>query len=104
MSTSKENNQEGKSKNEIICVLGASGVGKTSVIFKYLNKECPIVHDIKVENEYIIPKEIGKNQEMKILDTRGDYYQYFSDEWIKRANYFLLVFSKDVEKSDAKIV
>ena len=105
MSISEENNQEGKSENEIICVLGASGVGKTSVIFKYLNKKCPNVHDITVEDEYIIsPKEIGKDQEMKILDTSGDdYYQYMSGDWIKRANYFLLVFSKDVKKSDAKI-
>ncbi len=106
MSTSKENNQEGKSENEIICVLGASGVGKTSVIFKYLDNKCPKVHDPTVEDEYIIsPEKIGKDQEMKILDTSGeDDYQYMSDVWIKRANYFLLVFSKDVEKSDTKIV
>ena len=105
MSKSEENNQEGESENEIICLLGAAAVGKTSIIFRYINNRCPSEHDPTVEDDYKFElKEIGKGQQMTILDTGGeDDYKKYVDGWIKRANYFLLVFSKDVEGSDTKI-
>ena len=101
-----------------IVVLGRGTVGKTSLIFRYINNQCPKEHDPTVEDAYSIEidTEICKGKEFKILDTAGEEdYQNMLDQWISLASGFILVFSivdretfealesklKRIEKNDA---
>ena len=77
-------------------LLGKGAVGKTSLIFRYIKNDVPKVHDITVEDTYTINIEgkKGTHYEFKILDTAGEEdYQNMLDQWINKANGFLLVFA-----------
>ena len=83
-------------------VLGAEKVGKTSLIVRYLKRDCPKEHDPTVEDEYKAKIRISKDQskEFKILDTAGKKeYQNNIDHWIDSADGFILVFS--IEESNS---
>ena len=71
-------------------------MGKTSLIFRYINNRCPKEHDPTVEDSYeieITTKE-GEKHEFKILDTAGEEdYQNMMDQWIDQAKGFILVFA-----------
>ena len=82
--------------NNTIAVLGKGTVGKTSLIFRYINNRCPKEHDPTVEDSYVvqITTSEGKNKEFKILDTAGEEdYQNMLDKWINDAKGFILVFA-----------
>ena len=88
-----------------IVVLGRGTVGKTSLIFRYINNQCPKEHDPTVEDAYSIEidTDICKGKEFKILDTAGEEdYQNMLDQWISTANGFILVFAiNDLETFEA---
>ena len=91
--------------NYTIVVLGRGTVGKTSLIFRYINNQCPKEHDPTVEDAYSIQIEtdICKGKEFKILDTAGEEdYQNMLDQWISSASGFILVFAiNDLETFEA---
>ena len=66
---------------------------------------CPKEHDPTVEDSYSIriTTNKGEEREFKILDTAGEEdYQTMMDEWIKKADGFLLLFAiNDKETFDA---
>ena len=66
---------------------------------------CPKEHDPTVEDSYSIriTTNKGEEREFKILDTAGEEdYQTMIDEWIKKADGFLLLFAiNDKETFDA---
>ncbi len=83
-------------QNHTIVVLGKGTVGKTSLIFRYVNNQCPTEHDPTVEDTYTIQIESkdGNSKEFKILDTAGEEdYQNMLDQWISSASGFILVFA-----------
>ena len=85
-----------------IVVLGRGTVGKTSLIFRYVNNVCPKEHDPTVEDSYsvIIQTAKGEDRNFKILDTAGEEdYQTMMDEWIKTADGFLLMFAINDKES-----
>ena len=76
--------------------MGKGTVGKTSLIFRYLNNRCPKEHDPTVEDSYIvqITAKDGEKKDFKILDTAGEEdYQNMLDQWISLAKGFILVFA-----------
>ena len=85
--------------------MGRGTVGKTSLIFRYINNQCPKEHDPTVEDAYTIEIETNECQgkQFKILDTAGEEdYQNMLDQWISLANGFLLVFAiNDAETFEA---
>ena len=80
-------------------------VGKTSLVFRYINDKCPEEHDPTVEDVYTIKidTEECKDKDFKILDTAGEEdYQNMLDQWISTSNAFILVFAiNDKETFDA---
>ena len=77
-------------------LLGTGNVGKTSLIFRYINNVCPVDHDPTIEESYTIEikTEKGEERKFKILDTAGkEGNQNMIDEWICNANGFILVFA-----------
>lgn len=86
-------------------VLGKGTVGKTSLIFRYVNNCCPKEHDATVEDSYSvhIDTKNGEQREFKILDTAGEEdYQNMLDQWISQASGFLLIFAiNDMETFDS---
>ena len=77
-------------------LLGKGIVGKTALIFRYINNLCPIEHDPTIEESYTIEikTEKGEERQFKILDTSGmESNQNMIDEWICNANGFVLVFA-----------
>ena len=88
----------------MIAVLGKGAVGKTSLIFRFINNRCPKEHDPTVEDSYTVKIEVaeGETQEFKILDTAGEEdYQNLMDQWINSAKGFILVYAvNDVESLD----
>jgi small GTP-binding protein len=83
-------------------VLGRGTVGKTSLIFRYVNNMCPKEHDATVEDSYSvhITTATGEERQFKILDTAGEEdYQTMVDEWIKVADGFLLLFAINDKES-----
>lgn len=79
-----------------IVVLGRGTVGKTSLIYRYVNGKCPSEHDPTVEDTFSIHIETkdGGEKEFKVLDTAGEEdYQNMLDQWISSANGFLLLFA-----------
>ena len=95
-----------------IAVLGKALVGKTALIYRYLNDQIP-TRETTVEDQYKKKLKINDNEfELDILDTAGqDDYQTMLEDWIEFASYFLLVYSiedkesfEQVQKNYEKIV
>ena len=86
--------------------MGKSLVGKTSLIYKYLNNICPSEHEPTIEETYIseFTSEKGEERKFKIIDTSGEENnQNFIEEWICNAHGFILVYSIDNKESFEKI-
>ena len=92
----KYNNIQTESYYQIV-VLGKGLVGKTSLIFKYLNKgnlndRNPSMDESSMP--VLIKTSKGEEREFKIIDTVEDEdYQNMLEEWISNANGFILVFA-----------
>lgn len=84
-----------------IAILGKGVVGKSSLVYRFINKENPEDHDATIEDRYTSVEEIdGSNCEIELLDTAGeDDYQNLLDMWINYAEGFLLVFAINDEES-----
>lgn len=76
-------------------------VGKSSLVYRFINKENPEEHDATIEDRYTSVEEIdGSNCEIELLDTAGeDDYQNLLDMWINYSEGFLLVFAINDEES-----
>ena len=84
-----------------IVILGKGTVGKTSLIYRFINNMCPKEHDPTLEEIYTISITTGNGEqrEFKILDTAGEEdYNNMIDEWINNANGFILVFAINDEE------
>ena len=92
----KYNNIQTESYYQIV-VLGKGLVGKTSLIFKYLNKgnlndRNPSMDESSMP--VLIKTSKGEEREFKIIDTVEDEeYQNMLEEWISNAYGFILVFA-----------
>jgi small GTP-binding protein len=85
-------------ENEMtITVLGKGVVGKTSLVYRFINNHIMEEHDATIEDKYTVFETIdGKEIQINILDTAGEEdYQNMLDQWIEVANGFLLVYSID---------
>ena len=85
-------------ENEMtITVLGKGVVGKTSLIYRFINNHVMEEHDATIEDKFTVFETIdGKQYQINILDTAGeDDYQSLLDQWIETADGFLLVYSID---------
>ena len=80
-----------------ITVLGKGVVGKTSLIYRFINNHIMEEHDATIEDKFTVFETIdGKQYQINILDTAGeDDYQSLLDQWIEAADGFLLVYSID---------
>jgi len=77
-------------------------VGKTSLIFRFLNNLCPIEHLATIEEEYSMKfkTENGEERDFKIIDIAGEETnQNLMDEWICNSQGFILVFAINEENS-----
>ena len=89
-------------KNEFkFTVLGNSAVGKTSLIYRFMNANLPQEYEPTFEDRFKTTLKIKeRNYELEILDTAGeDYYQNMFDQWISFGEGFLLVFAINDKKS-----
>ena len=91
MSNNEKNN---KDKNSIVdlkmVLLGATEVGKTALIHRFINDSYPEEYDAKIEEKYNVEdyKFDWINCRLQILDTSGDEdYQNMLDTYIE----FLIV-------------
>ena len=78
-----------------ITLLGKS-VGKTSLIYSFINRNVPQEHDPTIEERYKTSINIkGQDYEVDILDTAGEEeeYPHIEDMWISFGEGFLLVFA-----------
>ena len=77
-------------------MLGKGVVGKTSLVYRYLNNMCPEEHLVGKEETYEMQFKVEKGEErdFKILDTPGEETdQNLIDEWICNSHGFILVFA-----------
>jgi small GTP-binding protein len=76
-------------------------VGKSCLIYRFINYNIPKSHDPTVEDRFISIIKIHENKyNIEILDTGGDEeYQNSLDFWISFGEGFLLVFAINDEKS-----
>ena len=103
MSNNEKNN---KDKNSIvdlkIVLLGATEVGKTALIHRFINDSYPEEYDATIEEKYNVEdyKFDGINCRLQILDTSGDEdYQNMLDTYIEFTNCYLLIYSINNENS-----
>ena len=88
-----------------IVLLGNDIVGKTSLLFRYINNICPIDYDPTIkEQSYKIKISLENNEErvFNIIDTPSEEtnkkdYSYY--KLISNANGFIIIFSIDDKKS-----
>ena len=82
-------------------VLGNSAVGKTSLIYRFMNANLPQEYEPTIEDRFKTTLKIKeRNYELEILDTAGeDDYQNMLDMWISFGEGFLLVFAINDKKS-----
>jgi len=91
-----------KTPKNTIVILGKGTVGKTSLIFRYINNHCPKRHDPTVEDAYNVQIQLPNSdtKEFSILDTAGEEdYQNMFDQWISVAKGFILVYAIDDQES-----
>ena len=103
MSNNEKNN---KDKNSIVdlkmVLLGATEVGKTALIHRFINDSYPEEYDATIEEKYNVEdyKFDGINCWLQILDTSGDEdYQNMLDTYIEFTNCYLLIYSINNENS-----
>ena len=103
MSNNEKNN---KDKNSIVdlkmVLLGATEVGKTALIHRFINDSYPEEYDATIEEKYNVEdyKFDGINFRLQILDTSGDEdYQNMLDTYIEFTNCYLLIYSINNENS-----
>ena len=103
MSNNEKNN---KDKNSIVdlkmVLLGATEVGKTTLIHRFINDSYPEEYDATIEEKYNVEdyKFDGINCRLQILDTSGDEdYQNMLDTYIEFTNCYLLIYSINNENS-----
>ena len=103
MSNNEKNN---KDKNSIVdlkmVLLGATEVGKTALIHRFINDSYPEEYDATIEEKYNVEdyKFDGINCRLQILDTSGDEdYQNMLDTYIEFTNCYLLIYSINNENS-----
>jgi len=84
-----------------LAILGKSLVGKSALIFRYINDKFPELHDTTIEDQYNINTSInGIECNVEILDTAGqESYQTMLDSWIHFANGYVLVYSINDKES-----
>ncbi|KAK3088775.1 hypothetical protein FSP39_023623 [Pinctada imbricata] len=83
-----------------LAVLGASKVGKTSLIKQLLNKKVEDKYDETIEDLYKYTSTKDPDLQVDILDTSGSAeYQSFRRRTMKNYDCFLLVFSLEDEAS-----
>ena len=80
-----------------IVLLGKSSVGKTALIYRFINEKYPEEHDPTDEDHYYTRKTIEKLEfKLDILDTGGiEDYKNYLDKWIEFGSCFILVYSID---------
>jgi len=78
-----------------ITVLGKGIVGKSSMIFKYIDYNTPKEHDPTIEDKFSKVTVVnGITCHVEILDTAGqDDYQSLLNYWISFAEAFILVYA-----------
>ena len=83
-------------------LLGATEVGKTALIHRFINDSYPEEYDATIEEKYNVEdyKFDGINCRLQILDTSGDEdYQNMLDTYIEFTNCYLLIYSINNENS-----
>ena len=77
-----------------IVVLGEM-VGKSCLIYRFINNESPKEHDPTIIETYSVLIKISTGEQIpfNILDTHYGDNSYYIDEWINQADGFLLVFA-----------
>lgn len=78
-----------------ITVLGKGIVGKSSLIFRFLNYKIPTQHDATIEDRYKGTVKINdKIYNLEILDTAGEEdFQNMIENWISFGDCFMIVFA-----------
>ena len=92
-----ENSQDDSFMMINIVLLGKSSVGKTALIYRFINEKYPEEHDPTDEDHYYTRKTIEKLEfKLDILDTGGiEDYKNYLDKWIEFGSCFILVYSID---------
>mmetsp|Transcript_28728 Transcript_28728/g.51120 ORF Transcript_28728/g.51120 Transcript_28728/m.51120 type:complete len:277 (+) Transcript_28728:1762-2592(+) len=87
--------------NYSLVLLGASGVGKTSIAKRYVNCVFENFHDSSIEDFYLKQTMLDKEQvSISILDTNGsEGFDTLKDSWIRKKDAIILVHSGDVPES-----
>ncbi|KAJ5070012.1 ras gtpase [Anaeramoeba ignava] len=78
-----------------VCIFGAGGVGKSSIVTKFIDERFLPEYDPTIEDFF--RKRITLNDEQinfSIIDTAGnEEYSLIIENWIKESNIFVLVYS-----------
>lgn len=93
-----------------ICILGEQGVGKTSLILKYVKDYFPIEYKASLGADFLqktitsdeVPELEGKNMELIIWDIAGQKsYELnkMTDYYLQGSNGFILVYDRTNKKS-----
>ena len=84
-----------------ISIIGNTKVGKSCLIYRFINYNIPKIHDPTIEDKYKSVAKIDKlTYNIEILDTGGEKeYQNKMDTWINFGDGFILVFSINDEES-----
>ena len=86
-----------------IVMLGAAGVGKTTLCQKYVNGVYDKDYIPTSYQQFYKPNISVKNRKysMEIIDTAGESdFQIMYDQWIEQANAFAVVFQLDDDSVD----
>ena len=78
-----------------ISIIGNTKVGKSCLIYRFINYNIPKIHDPTIEDKYKSVAKIDKlTYNIEILDTGGEKeYQNKMDTWINFGDGFLLIFA-----------
>ena len=96
--------QENSNNTIKITVLGNITVGKSSLIYRFINYNLPQEYYDTLEDRYKIDVNIeNKDYIVEILDTGEDLYENITDMWISFGEGFLLVFAINDADSFEKI-
>ena len=84
-----------------VAILGSGAIGKSSLTYRFLNKETLENHDATIEDKYKTYERIeNENVEIEVLDTAGEEdYQNLRDSWINYAEGFILAYAINDKKS-----
>jgi len=88
-------NSNNAGNNYRIVVLGAGGVGKSSLTLRLISDEFMEEYDPTIEDSYRKQVNIDKEPALlDVLDTAGqEEYASLQDQWIREGDGYLLVFS-----------